>query len=123
MRRWFGETSGGDKRNEAGDEDIDNTRETKKRKYNAKWLTGLEWLFFIFPIGLHIKALKALKKEIKSEHGPSHVISHTLASYFSASFYFIVCVFYANNVNKMHSVKLIFIFTGNNLASGNSDGW
>ena len=42
MRRWLGQTSGGDKTNEAGDEDIDSTRETKKR--NGKWLTGRGWL-------------------------------------------------------------------------------
>ena len=46
MRRWLGQSSGGEKRNEAGDEDIDSTRETKKRKCNAKWLTGREWLVF-----------------------------------------------------------------------------
>ena len=41
MRRWLGQTSGGEKRNEAGDEEgID--RETKKRTFNAKWLTGRE---------------------------------------------------------------------------------
>ncbi|ROL51093.1 hypothetical protein DPX16_14624 [Anabarilius grahami] len=44
MRRWLGQISGGEKRNEAGDEDID--REMKKRKLNAKWLTGREWLVF-----------------------------------------------------------------------------
>jgi len=44
MRRWLGQISGGEKRNEAGEEDID--RETKKRKFNAKWLTGREWLVF-----------------------------------------------------------------------------
>lgn len=44
MRRWLGQTSGGEKRNDARDDDID--RETKKRKFNAKWVTGREWLVF-----------------------------------------------------------------------------
>ena len=37
---------GGEKRKEEGDEDIDRASETKKRKFNAKWLTGREWLVF-----------------------------------------------------------------------------
>ncbi|XP_032362926.1 zinc finger protein 862-like [Etheostoma spectabile] len=44
MRRWLGQTSAGEKRNDARDDDID--RETKKRKFNAKWVTGREWLVF-----------------------------------------------------------------------------
>ena len=35
---------GGEKRQEAGDEN--NGCETKKRKFNANWLTGREWLVF-----------------------------------------------------------------------------
>lgn len=47
MRRWLGQTSVGEKRKNAGDEDIgDRVCETKKRKFNAKWLTGREWLVF-----------------------------------------------------------------------------
>ena len=44
-----GQTSGGEKRKEAGDkiENINNNAcKTKKRKFNAKWLTGREWLVF-----------------------------------------------------------------------------
>ena len=46
MWRWLGQTSGGEKRKEAGDENDDKACETKKRKFNAKWLTGREWLVF-----------------------------------------------------------------------------
>ena len=50
MRQWLvGQTSGGEKRKEAGDEieNINNNAcETKKRKFSAKWLTGREWLMF-----------------------------------------------------------------------------
>lgn len=47
MRRWLGQTSVGEKRKNAGDEDIgDRVCETKKRKFNAKWLMGREWLVF-----------------------------------------------------------------------------
>ena len=46
MRRWLEQTNGGEKRKEAGDEDIESTssRETKKITFNAKWLMGWEWL-------------------------------------------------------------------------------
>lgn len=38
--------SGGEKRKEAGDDDIDRACETKKRKFNGKWQMGCEWLVF-----------------------------------------------------------------------------
>ena len=50
MRQWLvGQMSGGEKRKEAKDEieNINNNAcETKKRKFNVKWLTSHEWLVF-----------------------------------------------------------------------------